>query len=89
MSLPAELQPKPHVFVEDSLSLEGDCAVCGLNIPHATTEPGEFDTDDDFGKALRCPNCPHFQHQAACDVVVSRWPTRVCPCGGERRDAVA
>jgi len=83
----ADLTP-PHFFApdpDDSTS----CLTCGSadgwGCLHLT-ERGEFDTDEGVP---RCPNCEHFRHSAACDVVVSRWPERLCPCGGERGDAVA
>lgn len=79
----ADLVP-PH-FLEPDPDDTTSCLRCGdvngWGCLHLT-ERGEFDVDDDFGKAPRCPTCPHYAHSAACDVIVSRWPERICPCGG-------
>lgn len=84
MSLPTKLRTEKHTFEPDPLS-PGDCSTCGMSASigglHLPDPPAFEDIDD--GPPPICDRCPHWQHKAPCDVVVSRYPQRLCPCGGE------
>lgn len=66
-----------HAFEADPLSLQGDCAFCGLPHPDYGDEPV---LDYDVPAPSSCTSCRHYSHREPCDAVVSGWSQRACGC---------
>jgi len=73
-----------HAYEPDPLSLEGDCRICGLNIPHPEPAGGPLDDVPEAVLLVCEPGCGHVRHDGrACDVTVVVFPTPVaCGCLG-------